>query len=182
MKFYFDGIIETREVDSTEAANQLLRQGWVLVSTAERLSFEMFEGHPMQVTKGIWKLGKKSQETSEQGTKSELQSVPSSASPPDANLPSSLTTAAPTPLKRPIDTHPTSKVPDLSRDMESLKWTRSRWGEYAFLRNRDGSQTPAQRALQDAIERAGKALVIGGYRVRITKNSFFDRRKVEDFG
>jgi hypothetical protein len=170
---------EIKELQTAEEVNEFLKvnPGWSLINGGKEWSVLTVDGKVL--TRLVYTVGKEQPRESRMGSVSEQ---PKSEPPVETQSmlaqPSTVSPSA-KPVPSPRFASPNT---NLVKAMESMKWTRSQWGEYAFLRKQDGFQTPEQRAMQEAIQNAGKALILDGYRIRITKNTYFDRRRLEELG
>ena len=147
METPYSRISEVKEASSQEGANDLLKQGFILVKVMERYSADAEK----QVTNIVYVLGR---QKSNGGSRAAPEQ---NGHPP--NTPPPATT---------IDSAPLEKLP--------WKEYTNGSGEWAFYMDRDGALLPELEGIREAIEKlkSGEELSAGNYTYRI-KDKFLKR-------
>jgi hypothetical protein len=147
METPYSRITEIKEASTQEGANDLLKQGFILVKVMERYTND----HDRQVSNIIYVLGR-------QKSNGQSHAAPEHTTPSSSNHSTSTT----------VD-------PALLENRPWTKYANG-GGEWSFYMDRDGALLPELAGAREAIERlkSGEELTAGNYTYRI-KDKFLKR-------
>jgi len=148
METPYSRISEIKEASTQQGANDLLKEGFILVKVMERYSSDAEK----QASNIVYVLGR---QKSNGGSR-----------------------AAPQPNGHPPNTPPSKTSTIESASLEKLPWKEytNGAGEWAFYMDRDGALLPELEGIREAIEKlkSGEELAAGDYTYRI-KDKFLKR-------